>query len=335
MAKVSLVMATYNQADYIRTAVDSALAQDYKDVEIVVIDDGSSDHTRQVLEDYIDRGKILYKFQENGGKSNARNKGIALSAGEYIKFLDSDDFLYPQNIAQQVHNLEQSRCDISLCDFEFLYVDGSSKKVKVNLSKKDQFASFVHSPRGPLHGFLLKRSLLDRFGGFDPQMETMEDHELWMRLIFHGAKVVKVDEVGCCYRLLNSGLALDKDHLFRGKCDLFEKINAMCLNEPELISSEAALELWWMNMRLVHKCILMRHNVKERLSNTIPLMQKLYNSYPQQFSPIVKYMGIYGYTLINYLRYSFLDRKYMVELNNEEIMWRFSDLERANKLGLE
>lgn len=97
--KVSVAIATYNRAPYIRQAIDSVLNQTMKDLEIIVVDDGSTDNTAEVIADYRDR--IRYVRTENGGPARARNVGMAMARGEYICWLDSDDFFHPVKLALQ------------------------------------------------------------------------------------------------------------------------------------------------------------------------------------------------------------------------------------------
>ncbi|MBM2835200.1 MAG: glycosyl transferase [Candidatus Brocadiaceae bacterium] len=94
--QVSVVIPTYNRAPYVIMAIESVLAQSYQDYEIIVVDDGSTDGTRDVLEPYRDR--IRYMYQDNKGVSAARNTGIQESRGEWIAFLDSDDEWLPNKL---------------------------------------------------------------------------------------------------------------------------------------------------------------------------------------------------------------------------------------------
>lgn len=103
MPRVSVVMPSYNCAQYLAEAVDSALAQTYRDFEIVVVDDGSKDNTEEVARRY--GSKIQYIKQENRGLPGARNTGIRASSGEYIALLDADDSWFPEKLARQIPSL--------------------------------------------------------------------------------------------------------------------------------------------------------------------------------------------------------------------------------------
>src|SRR4051794_33477996 len=93
---VSVVIPTFNRAYCLRRAIDSALGQTWSDLEVVIIDDGSTDDTRQVIDDsHRADGRVKYHYQDNGGVVAARNRGLALAAGGYVALLDSDDIWFP------------------------------------------------------------------------------------------------------------------------------------------------------------------------------------------------------------------------------------------------
>ena len=104
---VSIIIPAYNVEKYVQEAIDSALSQIYKDIEIIVVDDGSTDNTKKVLNPYIKKGQIHYIYQENKGLSSARNTGIRAAKGGYIAFLDSDDLFLPEKMQRQVDFLEK------------------------------------------------------------------------------------------------------------------------------------------------------------------------------------------------------------------------------------
>ncbi len=111
MPKVSVIIPTYNRAHFLCEALDSALSQTFKDFEIIIVDDGSTDNTKQVLEKYGSR--IYYIYQENKGRAEARNTGIRRAKGEHIAFLDDDDIWLPNKLEKQVFFLD-ARPDIGI-----------------------------------------------------------------------------------------------------------------------------------------------------------------------------------------------------------------------------
>ncbi|HUO36169.1 MAG TPA: glycosyltransferase family A protein, partial [Candidatus Acidoferrum sp.] len=112
--KVSVVIPTYNRAKKVRGAIDSALGQTISDLEVIVVDDGSSDNTAKVLQEAYGT-RIRYFAQQNQGASAARNKGMAEARGEWIAFLDSDDFWEKEKLEWQLKTVEQFAPDCGVC----------------------------------------------------------------------------------------------------------------------------------------------------------------------------------------------------------------------------
>src|SRR4030042_4827818 len=105
MPKVSVIIPTYNRGNLVLESIQSVFAQTFSDYEIIVIDDGSTDNTREVLHPYL--SKLTYIYEKNSGQSFARNIGILASKGEYIAFLDSDDLWEPEKLETQVKLLDK------------------------------------------------------------------------------------------------------------------------------------------------------------------------------------------------------------------------------------
>src|SRR5699024_7704751 len=111
--KVSIIIPAYNVEDYIEQCIKSVIQQSYSNIEIIVINDGSTDGTRKIIEKYIENNEnLVLKNQDNQGQSAARNKGIELSKGEYIMFLDSDDYLSTNTVKNLVSNIEKYEPDL-------------------------------------------------------------------------------------------------------------------------------------------------------------------------------------------------------------------------------
>ena len=108
MPTVSVIIPTYNRADYLIEAVESVFSQTFDDYEIIIVDDGSTDNTRECLEPLIAENKVRYFYQDDRSKSAARNMGIKLASGKYIAFLDSDDIFLPTKLEKQVLFLDQN-----------------------------------------------------------------------------------------------------------------------------------------------------------------------------------------------------------------------------------
>ena len=179
---VSVIIPTYNRAWILREALDSVQAQTFKNIEVIVVDDGSSDDTLGLLEDY---GNSIQRLQQkNQGVSAARNRGIAAARGTYVAFLDSDDLWLPDKLAVQIAFF-QSNPQALICQTEEIWI---RKGRRVNPKKRHQKPSgMIFEPSLELclvspSAVMLKRSLVDEIGGFDENLPACEDYDLWLRI---------------------------------------------------------------------------------------------------------------------------------------------------------
>ena len=124
--KVSIITPCYNGAKYIGETIESVLAQDYKDWEMIIVNDGSSDNSHEVVHEYERKDqRIILIDQENGGSANARNHGIRLAKGRYICLLDADDLWYPSFLSQQIAFIKEKRCSVVCSSYE--HIDENSR----------------------------------------------------------------------------------------------------------------------------------------------------------------------------------------------------------------
>lgn len=177
MARFSIIIPTYNRASTITRAVESVLQQKFKDWELIIIDDGSNDHTRKILERYLKDERIVYKYQNQAGVSAARNRGLNYATGQYIIFLDSDDELYPQ-LTQDL-----AAYKIENYDLVFWYV----KKLKKNteaLWKPQKLEKLYNEITATfLSGSVCyRKDLLINIEGFDEILAFGENYEMGIRL---------------------------------------------------------------------------------------------------------------------------------------------------------
>ncbi len=191
---VSVIIPTYNCGELICAAVDSVLAQTYPRVEIIVVDDGSTDDTRTRVQIYGDR--IHYVRQENGGISRARNAGITIATGEFIALLDADDLWHPQKLARQmlVH-----RDNLSILMSGAIAIAFKPPTLASSFSGEPRYSVLSISDLvsgatfGSASGAVVHRKCFDAVGLFDESFRAAEDFELWLRLLEH-FKLAKVLE---------------------------------------------------------------------------------------------------------------------------------------------
>ncbi len=180
---VSVIIPTYNSVQYVVAAVQSVLAQTVKELEIVVIDDGSTDDTEAVMRGY--GSPVRYIRQQNSGVAVARNRGIEESRGRYIAFLDADDTWFPHKLERQLAALDE-RPAYGVCYSAFTVVDSDLEPLFINRSKRVGSALEDLLLRGNIVGSICtvigERTLFEKVGGFDTALSQCADWDMWVRL---------------------------------------------------------------------------------------------------------------------------------------------------------
>jgi glycosyltransferase involved in cell wall biosynthesis len=207
---VTVFMAAYNGERYIRQALDSALAQTYPRMEVVVVNDGSTDSTPRILAEYGDR--IQWFTQPNAGQASARNLAVSHARGEWVAMLDQDDLWDPPKIERQVAAI---RSGDALIHCNARIIDASGQIILVDMPRADAetFATLVEllTTKPPLAPtVLIRKEAYNSVGGFDPANRFgTEDYQLWLRLAAQGYRFRFVDEVLASYRVHGNNMSGD------------------------------------------------------------------------------------------------------------------------------
>jgi glycosyltransferase involved in cell wall biosynthesis len=176
---VSVIITTYNRRAFLKAAVLSVLVQDYKDKEIIIVDDGSTDDSLKELEGL----PVQYIWKENGGISSARNKGIEVARGNYIAFLDVDDLWKKKKLSTQMSMMHGEGYKISYTDE--IWIRNGEHLNQRSIHKK--YSGFIFEKCLPLciispSSVIMKRSVFDVAGLFDETMPVCEDYDMWLRV---------------------------------------------------------------------------------------------------------------------------------------------------------
>ena len=175
---VSVIIPTYNRANLIKRSVESVLNQTYKNLELLIIDDGSTDNTKKIIDTLNDK-RIIYIKQQNQGASAARNKGIENARGEYIAFQDSDDVWHLDKLEKQIIALQRNSADVVFCK---MFAFGNLRRRIVSDNFKQGFLDKKDLPLGiSTQSILGKRNILIKFY-FNSNTEPIEDFELLLRI---------------------------------------------------------------------------------------------------------------------------------------------------------
>jgi glycosyltransferase involved in cell wall biosynthesis len=179
---VSVILPTYNRGWILTDAIDSVLAQDYKDYELIVVDDGSTDNTRDILDTYGQ--DIIVLRQANKGVSAARNRGIAEAGGQLVAFLDSDDLWLPRKLSRQV-DFFKFNPDAVINQTEEIWIRNGVRVNPKDRHRKPTGMIFERSLGLCLvspSAVMIQKTLLDAVGGFDENLPACEDYDLWLRI---------------------------------------------------------------------------------------------------------------------------------------------------------
>jgi glycosyltransferase involved in cell wall biosynthesis len=184
--KISVIIPTYNRSSYVLDTIHSVVAQDYDNIEIIVIDDGSTDDTRDKLASLIDNEIIQYIYQKNRGRSAARNKGISLATGEYLTFLDSDDLFETGKSSRQVRFFSEHP-EVGLVHGGYIKFDDEQNNL--GYRNPSWFSGWIY-PEMLLQWYTLlatptvmvPKLVLDEVGGFHEDLYIGEDLDLWRRI---------------------------------------------------------------------------------------------------------------------------------------------------------
>jgi glycosyltransferase involved in cell wall biosynthesis len=207
MPRVSVIIPAYNAQAYLTETLASVEAQTYRDWEVVVADDGSTDATVETAETFGERFKVL-RGGSNEGPAAARNRAVPASDGELLAFLDADDLWLPSYLDRMVQLYDESqtrgvRAGVLTCDARILGPDGFLPKTYMEFkgfpSDVTMMRMLVSNP--VFGGALSTRALVDEAGGFCPELFGTEDYDLWLRIMELGYRVVATREALTVYRL--------------------------------------------------------------------------------------------------------------------------------------
>jgi glycosyltransferase involved in cell wall biosynthesis len=255
--QVSVIIPAYNGDRYIVQAVESVLCQTFTNWEMIVVDDGSTDRTYQVLQPYLER--ISYIYQENQGVAAARNRGIKESKGDLIAFLDQDDFFLPDKLASQVA-LFRSSPSLGIVNSGWRLVNEQGETISdlkpwQYFPKLDLETWIVHMPLLP-SAMMFSRKWLELVGGFNPEFDSVDDSDLVIRLAALGCEADWLQQITVCYRQHDKNVSIKKA---LKQADLFIKLKQDFFNKPDLPQHIRELEnpafyeaLTWMAWQLYY-----------------------------------------------------------------------------------
>jgi glycosyltransferase involved in cell wall biosynthesis len=201
---ISVVMPCYNAAPYVEEAIASVLGQTYPQVELIVVDDGSTDGSTEILQRLATENpeRITLAYQNRGGPFVARNQALVHANGNYIAFLDADDSWHPDALQLMHDALEITPADVAWCGWQAIGPAAADTQPKLppDLDAADAVGHFMEHGTWPLNGVLIRRHLIDELRGFSERTPTAMDYDLWLRLLARRLRLARVPEVLAFYR---------------------------------------------------------------------------------------------------------------------------------------
>jgi len=238
---VSIIIPTYNHGKYIEKAINSALHQSYTNFEIIVIDDGSTDHTKEVVAAFE---KVQYIYQKNSGVSAARNNAVFYSKGDYLLFLDGDDWLYPEALAIQLSYFARmpNLSFVSGAHVRKLIDENRFFQTSVFDLKKDNFLSLLKSNYiAHPASVLFRRDVFDEYA-FEVKYRACQDYDLYLS-VARTNHVLHHKQLVSAYRLHTSNMSSDYAFMLEESLEVFEKHRAFLSTDDEIRAWEEGRQL--------------------------------------------------------------------------------------------
>jgi glycosyltransferase involved in cell wall biosynthesis len=238
--KVSVIIPVYNGEACISIPLNSLLKQTYPDFEVVIIDDGSTDSTKDVVEKYTSMdNRFKYYYQTNQGVSAARNKGMELSRGEFITFLDSDDFHEETFLDKMVDKIQRESADVCYCGHNIVTPDKSKKRINKFKSKHVLIDYILDKVPVNTGGWMIRKKLIEEFDiKFPIGVSWGEDVEFFCEVLSRTDKITYVNEYLANYRVgfeKNRLSALRPDKLDKDYESIQRMLNNKCINKDAYI----------------------------------------------------------------------------------------------------
>jgi glycosyltransferase involved in cell wall biosynthesis len=240
---LSVIIPAFNVESFIAAAIRSVQQQTFRDLEIIVINDGSTDSTRQVLDSFVDDPRVLIIHQDNLGTSGCRNSGLRVARGEYIGFLDGDDLWMPEHARKHVEVLSGNRgVDMTGSWWRVIYENGldtgrCGKPKKKRIEIEDLIRENILSGTSNV---VIKREAIDKAGWFDPALKATVDFDLFIRIAqLRPSNIYCIPEILTEYRLRQGQITKDWRRMASNWELVIEKVRSKCPQTVCKVENEA------------------------------------------------------------------------------------------------
>jgi len=231
---VTIVIPVYKGSNYVQEAIESALKQTYKNIEILVINDGSDDNdkTKNAVEPFLDRVKYIEK--KNGGVSSVLNLAFQVMNGEWMSWLSHDDLYYPEKIARQIEFLSKEKLSsndkvVVVTNYDFIDEKGKlihppfKNKLRDNMSNLELILNNIKRNYFSGITFLIPKKSYYTIGKFDEELKTISDYDYWYRMLFADFRFLYIDEILASNRMHSNQVTYKKSDLAKRESIEFHK----------------------------------------------------------------------------------------------------------------
>jgi glycosyltransferase involved in cell wall biosynthesis len=250
MTKVSVIIPTYNRAYLVKRAIDSVTKQTFQDIEIIIVDDASTDNTENIIKTLNDKRILYIKHKERKGASAARNTGIENAQGEYIAFLDSDDEWLPQKLAKQLKVFNNSSRNLGLVYTACMEIEDSKQKRTIIPRCRGNVIEnlLVSNCVGYIVTALVRKECFNETGLFDEQLSCSEDWDMWIRIAQY-YEVDFVNEILVCIYPQRDGLMRNNAGAISARKRILKKYEQLVKALPIKMKAERyfheGIFFWW------------------------------------------------------------------------------------------
>jgi glycosyltransferase involved in cell wall biosynthesis len=258
---ISVVIPAYNAAPYVSRAIESALAQTYPPLEVIVVDDGSSDDTAEVVAAYEPRVRLLR--QDNGGPAAARNHGVRESVGEWIALLDADDSWLPKKLERQLRFVDDPKVAVVHC---FREGRPSSETSFISFDQLWRYNCISNS------SVIVRKTAFEKVGRFDEDRDliSLEDYNLWLRLAAADWKIATCPEPLWRYGAAPGNLSSQTERFAKAELVNVDKIAALLSIDPQKVEAKRVAINEYYGRELLHS----RQMTAARRLLSVPLRRK-------------------------------------------------------------
>lgn len=236
---ISVIMPCFNAEEFVSEAINSVIKQSYPNIELIIVDDGSSDNSYAICQNLVaeKKIKIISLKQTNKGPYPARNNALGHANGSYIAFLDADDYWDPDCLTLLFQSIEEKQVDVAYCGWQNVGHGGGGSTEPYIPPKYEQehiVKAFLKSCPWPIHAVLIKRDILQQLDGFSEKYFTALDFDLWLRMTAVTQKIAHTPKVLAYYRWHSSGqISAIKS---RQVIDAWKVRNDYVNNHPEMLA---------------------------------------------------------------------------------------------------